>query len=113
MTPRAKSILRTFAAMGLVLSATALASPPAAPGALSAVSVSSTQTNLTWTASTDTGATITAYIIQRCSGSSCTNFAQVGSVPTGTSYSDSGLTAATAYRYQVYSTDSNSTSSPV
>jgi len=113
MTPRAKSILCTFAAMGLVLSATALASPPAAPGSLSAVSVSSTQTNLTWTTSTDTGATITAYIIQRCSGSSCTNFAQVGSVSSGTSYSDSGLTAATAYRYQVYSTDSNSTSSPV
>jgi large repetitive protein len=113
MTPRAKVILGTFAALGLAVTSVAVASPPTAPGALAAVSTSSTQTNLTWTASTDTGATITAYIIQRCLGSSCTNFAQVGSVPSGTSYSDSGLTAATAYRYQIYATDSNSTSSPV
>jgi YD repeat-containing protein len=113
MTPRANYFLATFAALGLAASATAVASPPSAPGALSAVGVSSTQTNLTWTASTDTGATITGYIIQRCQGSGCSTYTQVGSVSSGTSYYDAGLTAATVYQYQVYATDSNSTSSPV
>lgn len=113
MTPRAKIILWTYATLSLAASATTVASPPTAPTGLSAIGVSSTQTNLTWTASTDSGATITAYVIQRCLGSGCTSYAQVGSVSSGTAYYDSGLTAATVYQYQVYATDSNSTSSPV
>jgi large repetitive protein len=113
MTPRAKITLSTFAVLSLAASTTAVASPPTAPGALSALSVSSTQTNLTWTASTDSGATITAYVIQRCQGTGCTSYTQVGNVSSGTVYYDSGLTAATVYQYQVYATDSNSTSSPV
>ncbi|HWZ63577.1 MAG TPA: IPT/TIG domain-containing protein [Steroidobacteraceae bacterium] len=83
----------------------AIASPPTAPTNLTAVAASSTQINLSWTASTD-NLQITGYVIERCSGTSCTNFAQVGTVASGTAYTDSGLSAATTYRYEVYGTDS-------
>jgi YD repeat-containing protein len=82
------------------------ATPPTAPTNLAAVPASSTQVNLTWTASTD-NLQITSYVIKRCSGTSCTNFAQVGSIPSGTAYLDSGLAANTTYRYEVYATDAN------
>ena len=104
---RQQSILCMLVVLGLVASSTAFATPTA-PGALTAVSASSTQINLSWIAATDTGGTITAYIIQRCSGSSCSNFVQVGSVASGTTYSDSGLAPASAYNYQVYATDATS-----
>ena len=41
---------------------------------------------------------------ERCSGSNCSNFAQIGT-PTGTSYSNTGLTAGTTYRYRVRAGD--------
>src|SRR5690606_15096989 len=56
-----------------------------------------------WTASTDDVGVI-GYRVERCQGSSCTNFAQVGT-PTGTTFADSGLTASTTYRYRVRATD--------
>ena len=59
--------------------------------------------NLTWTASTD-NVGVTQYNVERCSGASCTTFAQVGTSTTN-SYSDTGLTASTLYRYQVRATD--------
>jgi large repetitive protein len=104
---RQQFILCTLIVLGLAASSTALATPTA-PGALTAVSASSTQINLSWTAATDSGGTITGYVIQRCLGSSCTNFVQVGSVASGSIYSDSGLTPASAYNYQVYATDATS-----
>jgi predicted phage tail protein len=65
--------------------------------------MSSTQINLSWTASTDNVA-VTGYLVERCAGASCTNFAQVAT-PTTTSYSNSGLTAGTTYRYRVRARD--------
>jgi RNase P/RNase MRP subunit p29 len=91
--------------LGLLLNEPSIASPPTAPASLSATAVSGTQTTLTWTASSD-NLSITSYVIQRCQGSGCTSFAQVGTVPSGTAYSDSGLTAGTTYQYEVYATDS-------
>ena len=76
-------------------------SAPAAPTNLANSVISSSAINLTWTAST--GAT--GYVVQRCSGASCTSFAQVGTSTTA-SYSDTGLTAGTSYTYRVDATNS-------
>jgi glucose/arabinose dehydrogenase/chitodextrinase len=78
-------------------------SPPTAPTGLSATAVSGTQINLAWTASTD-NVGVTGYRLERCQGASCTNFVQVATPP-GTSYSDTGLQAATTYRYRVRARD--------
>lgn len=85
---------------------TALAAGPTAPGSLTATAVSSTQISLSWTASTDTVA-ISAYLVQRCQGASCTTFAQVASVASGTTFLDASLTAATSYSYRVAAKDAN------
>ena len=84
--------------------ATTAAPTLTAPATLTATAASSSQINLTWTASTETGGTISQYLVQRCQGTGCTNFAQVGTSAT-TSYSDTGLTASATYSYQVQATD--------
>lgn len=76
---------------------------PTVPGNLSPTVASSAQINLTWSASTD-NVGVTGYLVERCQGSSCTNFSQIGT-PSTTSYSDTGLTAGTAYRYRVRARD--------
>jgi hypothetical protein len=73
------------------------------PAGLSVTAASGTQMNLSWTASTD-NVGVTGYSIERCTGSSCTNFISVATV-TGTSYSDNGLTGTTTYRYRVRAID--------
>ena len=69
---------------------------PTTPANLAATAVSSSQINLTWTASTD-NVGVTGYKVYR-SGS------QVGTA-TSTSYSDSDLTAQTSYSYTVQAYD--------
>jgi YD repeat-containing protein len=77
--------------------------PPTTPTGLTSSAASSSQINLSWSASTD-NVGVTGYIIQRCSGANCSDFAEIGTSTT-TSYSDSGLTASTSYSYQVQATD--------
>ncbi len=77
---------------------------PTAPTNLSASALSTTQVSLSWTASTESGGTISSYLIERCQGSGCTNFAQVGTSPS-TTYTDSALTASTIYNYRVRAED--------
>ena len=77
--------------------------PPSTPTNLTTSPVSSSQINLNWTASTDNVA-VTGYRLERCTGSSCTTFAQIAT-PTSNSYSDTGLTANTTYRYRVRASD--------
>ncbi|HVY68158.1 MAG TPA: fibronectin type III domain-containing protein, partial [Patescibacteria group bacterium] len=75
--------------------------PPTAPTNLTATAASSTQINLSWTASTDdTG--VTGYNIYR--GSSSTTLGFLAST-TQTSYNNSGLTASTTYFYGVRAFD--------
>ena len=76
---------------------------PTAPTSLTATASSSSQINLTWTASTDNVA-VTSYKVERCQGSSCTNFSEITNQPI-TNYQDTGLSASTTYRYQVRATD--------
>jgi hypothetical protein len=106
---------RTFAAgaaaLALVLGAcsddngTEPNEAPPAPTNVQATSASASGVNVTWAAST--GAT--GYIVERAPGSGGT-FAQVGT-PAAATFADAGLTAATAYRYRVYATNSAGTSS--
>jgi hypothetical protein len=77
--------------------------PPTAPGALVASAAGSSQSNLTWGASTD-NVGVTGYGVERCQGTGCTDFVQVSTV-TGTSASDTGLVALTSYNYRVRATD--------
>src|SRR6185436_6304953 len=76
---------------------------PTTPTGLTATAMSASQVNLGWTASTDNVA-VTGYILQRCQGAGCSAWTTIAT-PTGTTYSDTGLTATTTYRYWVRATD--------
>jgi chitodextrinase len=77
--------------------------PPTTPTGLTATPVSSTQVNLSWTASTDNVA-VTGYLVERCQGTSCTNFSEIAT-PTGTTHNDTGRSPSTTYRYRVRARD--------
>jgi chitodextrinase len=70
--------------------------PPTVPAGVNATAVSSSRIDLSWTASTDNVA-VASYRIYR-------NSALLATV-TGTSYSDTGLAASTAYTYNVSAVD--------
>ncbi len=72
---------------------------PAAPSDLTAQAPNASQINLAWT-NNATGQN--GVRIERCRGSTCTNFAQITTVAgSATSHTDSGLSAGTTYRYRV------------
>src|SRR5882672_668762 len=77
--------------------------PPTAPAFLAATTDGLFGTALSWTPSTDNVA-VTGYSVERCLGAGCTAFASVGAVA-GPSFTDTGLTAGTPYRYRVRATD--------
>ena len=78
-------------------------SAPSTPANLIATATSSSQINLSWTASTDNVA-VSGYQIERCQGAGCSNFSALTTVTT-TSYSNTGLTASTPYSYRVRAID--------
>jgi aryl-phospho-beta-D-glucosidase BglC (GH1 family) len=78
---------------------------PTAPLNLTGILFSSTQMNLSWTASTD-DVGVTGYLIERCQGVNCTNFAQIGA-STLPAYSDQGVVPGTSYSYRVRATDAS------
>jgi predicted phage tail protein len=81
--------------------ATTQAAPtaPSAPTGLTATAVSATRVDLRWT---DTSSTETGFRLERCSGAKCVNFAVVATLGANvTTYSNTGLSAATSYRYRV------------
>ena len=80
-------------------------SPPTIPTSLTTTAASSTQINLAWTASSDV-AGVAGYLIERCTGASCSGFAQIGNSASG-SFSDTGLSAATAYTYRIRAVNVN------
>ena len=77
------------------------AQPPTAPSGLTAT-VSGSQINLSWTASTD-NVGVTGYLVERCQGASCTTFTQIAT-PTATTYSDTSLVVG-SYSYRVRAMD--------
>ncbi len=94
--------VKTSAAVTVTVS-NADTTPPTVPTGLSATAVSSSQINLAWTASTD-NIGVTGYRLERCQGTGCTSFAQIAT-PTGTTYSNTGLSASTVYVYRVRAVD--------
>lgn len=83
-------------------------SGPAAPTGLNATAASSSEINLSWT---DNANNEDGFHIERCAGASCTNFAHITQTGANvTTFLDSGLTAATTYRYRVRALNSNGTS---
>ncbi len=79
--------------------------PPTTPGSFSASASCSSQINLSWSASTDSGGSgLAGYKIERCQGSGCSNFAQIATT-SSTSYANTGLSASTSYSYRVRAYD--------
>jgi chitodextrinase len=76
---------------------------PSVPTGVTATVISTTQINLSWAASTDNVA-VTAYVVERCTGSGCSSFSQIAT-PTTPSYSDTGRAPSTTYRYQIRARD--------
>ena len=101
---RAKDTVGNTGSYSNVATASTAAPTFTAPAALAASAASSTQVNLTWTAASETGGTISHYLIERCQGAGCSTFAQVATSTT-TGYNDAGLTAATSYSYRVRAGD--------
>ena len=82
---------------------TPAATPPSQPGTLTATAVSPSEVDLSWGASTGS---VSGYLIERCSGASCTSFTQIAApAGTGTSYKDTSVSPSTSYSYRVRATD--------
>ena len=64
---------------------------------------SGSQIDLLWTASAD-NVGVSGYLVERCQGAACSNFAQIGTA-TGTTFHDTGLPSSTTCRYRVRATD--------
>jgi titin len=72
---------------------------PATPTNLTATAASRSQINLTWT---DNASNETGFKIERCKGATCTYFTQIATVGANvTSYSNTGLSANSTYRFRV------------
>jgi hypothetical protein len=72
---------------------------PVAPSGLSAVAVSRTQINLSWT---DNSGDEDGFRIERCKNPNCTNFAQIAQVGAGVAtFADTTVNRNTAYNYRV------------
>jgi hypothetical protein len=84
-----------------VASATTPALPPApaAPTNLVGTAISKTQINLSWT---DNASNEDGFKIERCTGATCTKFAQIATgCANTTSYGNTGMKKGTTYRYRV------------
>src|SRR5215472_3864930 len=85
---------------------------PTQPGTLTAHAVSGSEVDLSWGASTD-NVGVTGYLVERCSGSGCSNFTQIATTTgTGTTYKDTSVSASTSYSYRVRATDAAGNLSP-
>jgi len=84
--------------------------PATAPGSLTAVATSGSQIDLLWTASAD-NVGVSGYLVERCQGAACSNFAQIATV-TGTTFHDTGLPSSTTCTYRVRATDAAGNLSP-
>ncbi|HEU5470290.1 MAG TPA: cellulase family glycosylhydrolase [Actinophytocola sp.] len=77
--------------------------PPTTPGTPTVGAVTATSVALTWTASTDNNA-VTGYEVYRATGASGGTFALIGTSATN-SFTSTGLTPATTYRFNVRARD--------
>jgi chitodextrinase len=92
LSPNSASVSVTTAPAGGTTDTT----PPSQPGGFTAVASGSSGANLSWNASID-NVGVTGYVLKR-------NGVQIAT-PTATTYSDTGLSAATTYTYTVAARD--------
>jgi len=78
-------------------------SPPSAPGGLQASAMSESRIDLGWSAATD-NVGVSLYRVERCAGAGCSGFSEIATT-SETSYSDTGLEAASEYSYRVRAED--------
>ena len=117
ITTGVKDIAGNYMALDKVWSFTTEDPPdiasPSKPTTLTASAISTSQINLSWTASTDTGGSgLAGYEIERASDLSGSPgvFSEIG-ISSNNSYSDSGLTPNTTYWYKVSAYDNASNDS--
>src|SRR5207245_2773859 len=103
---RATDASNNFSAYSNTAPATTPATYPTLSRSLIATAAGPAQINLSWTAATETGGTISQYLIERCTGATCSNFLQVGTSTT-TTFNDTGLLGSTTYSYRVRATDAS------
>jgi chitodextrinase len=84
--------------------------PPTAPPNLQIIAMSSSEVDLSWQPATDNVGVVN-YIVERCSGASCSNFAPFNPVTTAPYY-DTSATSTTAYSYRVHATDAAGNAGP-
>lgn len=77
--------------------------PPTDPSNMVLTPQGSEVIKIDWTASTD-AVGVTNYILERCAGSSCTDYAVIAN-PASNTYTDRSLVASATYRYRVKATD--------
>lgn len=85
---------------------TCTGAPPSTPTSLTATASSAVQINLSWSASASCVG-IMNYAVQRCPGTSCTNFQPLGTSTT-TTFSDTTAASNSPYTYEVAAVDNNS-----
>jgi PKD repeat protein len=93
--------------VNITVTAPAPPPPPAlvAPTDLTATSPARARVQLAWTNPTSSA---TSLVLQRCKGSSCTNFARIATLTTSTtSYLDTTVSRGTAYRYRLVASNSS------
>jgi len=83
--------------------ATADTNAPTTPTSALASAVGTTQINVSWSASTD-NVGVTGYRVERSQGAGSLAYAQIAA-PSGTSFSDTGLTPSTVYNYRIRAMD--------
>jgi hypothetical protein len=101
---RAQDAVGTLGPYSSVFSVTTAPPIPSLPGNLTATVTSSTQVDLSWVASTETGGTIDSYLVERCLGVGCTSFVPLGTAA-GTTFSDTSVTGSGSYSYRVRAKD--------
>src|SRR5205807_1366334 len=97
-------------ASGIEITSNGSCSVPTIPGGLNATAISSSQVNLSWSASTSSCAVSYTVFRSPTSGFTPSGSNQIASGVTGTSFSDTGLTASTTYFYLVEAVNSGGTS---
>ncbi len=73
---------------------------PSLPTNLVATTLSPEEIILSWAAGGETAGSTNHYLVERCEGEDCTNFAPIGSV-TSTEFKDMRIAAGTKYGYRV------------
>jgi hypothetical protein len=104
------SVINQSLISGIEITGSASCTVPTAPTGLNATAISSSQINLSWTASTSSCAVSYNVFRSTTSGFTPSSANRIVSGLTGTSFSDTGLAASTTFFYLVQATNSGGTS---